>query len=109
MTLRPGEVPGPAIAVFPFLKTTKPVHLGSFTFRSTNDVKGLSEEDSACVREIADMLFLQDDLRIRTATYALLPPLNFTRDDPTFRELGHIQAIVAYCYSPPIHFRRPVL
>lgn len=101
MTLRPGEVPGPAIAVFPFLKTREPIRLGSLTFRSTDDVEGLGEKDSARVREIADMLFLQDDLRIRTATYAQLPPLYFTADDPTLRELGHIQAIIAYCYSAP--------
>src|SRR5260370_27970057 len=101
MTLRLGELPGPAVAVFPFLKTREHVRLGSFTFRSTDDVKDLSDEDSARVGEIADMLFLKDDLRIQTATYTLLPSLNLSSDDPTFRELLYIQAIVAYCYSAP--------
>ncbi len=73
MTLRPGEVPGRAIAVFPFLKTTDPIPLGSFSFRSTDDTSDLEKGDATNVREIADMLFLKDDLRIRSASYAVLP------------------------------------
>ena len=84
MTLRPGEVPGRGIAVFPFLKTSEPVRLGNFTFRSTDDTADLSEEDSAHVREIAEMLFLQDDLRIRSAAYAMLPALDLDKADRTF-------------------------
>ena len=50
--LRPGEVPGRAIAVFPFLKTRDPITLESFTFRSTDDVVvGLDPEDATHVRE----------------------------------------------------------
>ena len=101
MTLRPGEAPGRAIAVFSFLKTTEPIRLGSFTFRSTDDTTGLEPEDARHVREIADMLFLQDDLRVRSASYALLPPLDLDKTEPCLRELEHIQAIVAYCYSAP--------
>lgn len=105
MTLLPGESRGPAIAVFPFLKTREPVRLGDFTFRSTEDTKGLGEEDAARVREIAEMLFLQDDLRIRAAVYALLPPLDLDKkdDEPVLRKLDHVQAVVAYCYSAPRH------
>jgi len=76
MALRMGEVPGHGIAAFPFLKTSQPVRLGSFTFRSTDDIADLSTDDSAHVREISEMLFLQDHLRIRSATYAMLPALN---------------------------------
>lgn len=76
MTLRPGELPGRAIAVFPFLKTTNPIQLGSFSFRSTDDTSDLEKDDASNVREIADMLFLKDDLRIRSASYALLPQLD---------------------------------
>jgi hypothetical protein len=101
MTLRPAEVPGHGIAVFPFLKTSEPVRLGSFTFRSTDDTTGLEPEDARHVREIADMLFLQDDLRIRSASCALLAPLDLDKTEPCLRELEHIQAIVAYCYSAP--------
>ena len=103
MTLRPGEVPGRGIAVFPFLKTTDPIQLGSFSFRSTDDTSDLEKQDAANVREIADMLFLKDELRIRSASYALLPPLDLDKVDPAVPELERIQAIIAYCYSAPRH------
>jgi hypothetical protein len=60
MTLRPGEVAGRSFAVFPFLKTSEPIGLGSFAFRSTEDTTGLSDDDSAHLKEIAGMLFLQE-------------------------------------------------
>lgn len=101
MTLRPGETPGRGIAVFPFLKTSDAVRLGSFTFKSTDDTTGLSDEDAAHVREVAQMLFLKDDLRIRSASYALLPPLDLDKSEPLLKELEHVQAIVAYCYASP--------
>ena len=81
MTLRPGELPGRAIAVFPFLKTTDPIQLGSFSFRSTDDTSDLEKDDASNVREIADMLFLKDDLRIRSASYAILPQLDLGKVD----------------------------
>jgi hypothetical protein len=105
MTLRRGETPAHGIAVFPFLKTSESIRLGSFTFRSTDDTTDLSEEDSSHVREIAGMLFLLDDLRIRSAAYAMLPSLNLDKPEPCLRELEHIQAIVAYCYGAPSHWR----
>src|ERR1700729_2566020 len=103
MTLRPGEVAGRAIAVFPFLKTTDPITLGAFTFRSTDDTTGLDAEDAAHVREIADMLYLQDDIRIRSAAYAILPAIDLDKDegDLTLAQLERIQAVVAFCYSHP--------
>jgi hypothetical protein len=103
MTLRPGEVPGRAIAVFPFLKTTDPIQLGGFSFRSTDDTSDLAKGDAANVREITDMLFLKDNLRIRSASYAILPSLDLDKTDPAVSELERIQAIIAYCYSAPRH------
>jgi hypothetical protein len=86
MTLRPGEVPGRAVAVFPFLKTSDQITLGRFTFRSTDDTTGLNAEDAAHIREIADMLYLQNDLRIRSAAYSMLPAIDL---DKALRHLGH--------------------
>jgi hypothetical protein len=103
MTLRPGEAPGRAIAVFPFLKTTSRIQLGSFSFRSTDDTSDLEKDDAAHVREIAEMLFLKDDLRVRSASYAMLPPLDLDKTDQSVLELERIQAIIAYCYSAPRH------
>src|SRR5207247_4711398 len=88
-------------AVFPFLKTTDPITLGNFTFRSTDDTTGLDAEDAAHVREIADMFYLQDDLRVRSATYAMLPAVDLDKTEPRVTELERIQAVVAFCYSHP--------
>jgi len=101
MSLRPGETPGRAIAIFPFLKTSQSIRLGSLTFQSTDDTAGLSDEDAAHVREVAEMLFLQDDLRLKSASYALLPAVDLDKPDLTMQELERVQAIVAYCYSSP--------
>lgn len=103
MTLRPGEAPGRAIAVFPFLKTTDAIQLGRLSFRSTDDTSDLEEGDATNVREVADMLFLKDDLRIRSASYAILPRLDLDKTDPAVSELERIQAMIAYCYSAPRH------
>src|SRR5581483_11223613 len=103
MTLRPGEEQGRGIAVFPFLKTSGTIQLGNFVFRSTDDTSELEPEDAAHVREIAEMLFQKDHLRIRSASYALLQRVEFERADPAVLELERIQAIVAYCYSAPRH------
>lgn len=103
MTLRPGEEPGRAIAVFPFLKTSEPIRLGSLLFRSTDDTSGLEPEDAAHVREVTDMLFLKDDFRIRSSCYAMLEPIDLDNAHPAVLQLQRIQAIIAYCYSAPRH------
>ena len=100
MLFGPGEAGG-GIAVFPFLKTSEPVSIGSFIFRSTDDPTDLAEEDAKHVTEIAGMLFLRDDLRIRSASYAMLPPLRDPESRVALQELENIQSIIAYCYSAP--------
>jgi hypothetical protein len=53
-----------SFAVFPFLKTSAPVMIGGITLRSTLDTDDLSPVEATHVKEIAEMLFLQDHLRI---------------------------------------------
>ena len=108
MTLRPGEVPGRAIAVFPFLKTTDAIQLGSFSFRSTDDTSDLEKDNAANVREIADMLFLKDDLRVRSASYAMLPPLDLASDRLSDGRLmfGHDLTLEAVRANVPVSVRR---
>ena len=101
MTFAPGETPGQGVAVFPFLKTTHAIQLGNFRFRSTEDLDGLGDEDAQHVREVSQMFFLQDDLRIRSAAYAMLPSLDLDKAEPVLKELEHVQSVVAYCYGSP--------
>lgn len=87
--------------VFPFLKTSAPVVIGGITFRSTEDTGTLTNDQAEHVRHIADMLFLQDDLRIRSASYAIVPFIELDRTTSDLDHLANVQAIVAYCYAAP--------
>jgi hypothetical protein len=49
------------------------------------------------------MLFLQDDLRIKSASYCLLPFIDLEHPGPALEKLRRIQSIVAYCYAIPHH------
>ena len=44
------------IAIFPCLKTSAPICIGGYAFRSTTDLSGLSDEQAAAVSEVAAML-----------------------------------------------------
>jgi hypothetical protein len=88
-----------SIIVFPFLKTLDPISIGEISFRSTDDLVGLTEDDARFVSEISDMLFLQNNLRIRSASYALVPFIDLERISTPLIALERIQAVVAYCYA----------
>jgi len=90
-----------AVAIFPFLKTSAPVRIGNYIFRSTSDVEGLLPNQTKAVGELAQMLFAQDDLRVRSASYAILPPLEVHSGDRRLVELARLRDIVAYFYSAP--------
>lgn len=90
-----------AIAVFPFLKTSRPVRIGGYTFRSTNDVEGLSSEQTKAVTEIASMLFVQGNFRVKSASYSILPKLEVHSDDERLRHLAYLRDVVAYFYAAP--------
>ncbi len=90
-----------SIAVFPYLKTSGPVDIAGVTFRSTDDVAALSDDQRSSVADIAGMLFLQDDLRIKSATYAVVPAVDLTRFGSDVSLLSSIQAVIAYLYASP--------
>lgn len=90
-----------SFAVFPFLRTKEPVSIGELKFRSTDDTSGLSGEQANYVREIAAMLFLQDNLRIKSASYAIIPFVDLDQATVDLGHLENIQAFVAYCYASP--------
>jgi Apea-like HEPN len=92
-----------SIAVFPFLKTTATVQIGDMTFRSTDDIAGLSADRARSVVEVAEMLFLQDDLRIKSASYSMLSATDLEHPGPVLDKLKRIQTVVAYCYAIPHH------
>ena len=90
-----------SIAVFPFLKTSGSIRIGGHTFRSTTDVTDLPPEQAEAVTEIAQMLFVQDDLRVKSASYAIIPSLDLYGPSAAVDQLAHIRAVLAYLYSSP--------
>jgi hypothetical protein len=89
-----------SFVIFPFLKTYAKVQIGNLIFRPTNDTEDLTHEQVVCLNEIADMLFLQDDYRIKSASYAVT---SIDRQTNDIEHLKNVQAFVAYCYASPRH------
>lgn len=90
-----------SFAVFPFLKTSAPVRLPGTTLYSTDDTGHLSPEDAAHVSSIAAMLFAQDDLQIKSATYATIPAVDLDRSVVDIEALERLQTVIAYSYTTP--------
>ena len=90
-----------SIAVFPFLKTRSCVSIGGLTFRSTDNVDGLPPQQAESVIDIAKMLFLKDDFRIRSASYAVVPFVSLSEQSSDVAHLANLQATVAYLYTSP--------
>jgi hypothetical protein len=93
-----------SIAVFPFLKTSGAVSIGGLTFRPTVNFDGLPTQHAESVAEISSMLFLRDNLHIRSASYAIVPFVNLDYGTPDVTYLFRIQCTVAYLYASP-HLR----
>lgn len=97
-------------AVFPFLKTSAPVRIGSFEFRSTDDRTGLGQEDLEQVEEISSMLYWRDELRLKSSAFAIVPLIDSDRpyagsSVQVLSDLATVQAIVAYTYGAPDDLR----
>lgn len=90
-----------SIVVFPFLKTYGATDLGNLTFRSTQETDDLPEEQANSVKEIAQLLFLKDDLAIDNASYAIAPYIDINIPPDFISHLANIQAVVTYVYSTP--------
>jgi len=84
-----------SIAVFPFLKTSGRITIGGHTFRSTADIKDLPREQVEAVSEIARMLFVQGDHRVKSASYAIIPLLDLDSPSAAMDRLAYIRAVVA--------------
>jgi hypothetical protein len=61
----------------------------------------LSSEQAAAVSEIAQTLFVQGDLRVKSASYAIVPRIDFNQPDNNLDQLVRLRAVVAYIYALP--------
>jgi len=90
-----------SVAVFPYLKTSSPVLIGSYIFRSTDDQTVLPENQASAVAEVACTLFAKDDFRVESASYAIVPHVDQNRPGEELERLIELQAVVTYLYSQP--------
>lgn len=97
------EISEHSFVVFPYLKTLASFELGGLIFRSTDKLDGLAATDSKMVSEITAMLFLQNSVRIRSGTFALLPRLPDYQENESdhLDRVKAIQSVLAYCYAAP--------
>ena len=88
-----------SIAFFPYLKTSRAVQIGPYLFRSTDDLEGLSEAESTAVSEITAMLYAQNNLRVRSASYAVISPIHNLGMIQIPEVLKRVHTFVAYLYG----------
>ena len=93
--------PAFAIAIFPFLKTSGPITIGGHTFRSTDDLEGLDPAEARAVAELAQMLFVHGDLRVRSASYTLVRSMDIHGSDERLAQLARIRTVLCYLYGSP--------
>ena len=92
-----------SVVLFPFLKTSLPIQIGSLEFRSTDDLSGLPGEQAESVAEITEMLFVWDNQRIEKATYSITDriDLEYLSNISELDTIGEIETLVAYLYASP--------
>jgi hypothetical protein len=90
-----------SIAVFPYLKTSGPVRFGPYIFRSTDDLEGLSEAKATAVTEVTKMLYTQNNARVRSASYAVIPQIHVFGIFEIPEVLKRVHSLVAYLYGTP--------
>jgi len=97
------ESNGFSIIVFPYLKTSNSFNLGHIQFHSSDNVEGLKDEELKSLNEISEMMFLQNDLKIKSFTYACIPKIDFYSSHNVLEILFNIQSFIGYLYSNPRH------
>jgi len=90
-----------SIAVFPYLKTSGPVRFGPYLFRSTDDLEGLSKAQVTAVTEVTAMLYTQNNARVRSASYAVIPQIHVFGVFQIPEALKRVHSLVAYLYGTP--------
>jgi hypothetical protein len=90
-----------SIATFPYLKTSGPVQFGPYQFRSTDDLEGLSETQATAVTEVTAMLYTQNNARVRSASYAVIPQIHVSGLFQIPEVLRRVHSLVAYLYGTP--------
>jgi hypothetical protein len=90
-----------SIAVFPYLKTSRPVQFGPYLFGSTDDLEGLSKAQATAVAEVTAMLYTQNSARVLSASYAVIPQIHVSGIFRIPEALKRVHSLIAYLYGTP--------
>lgn len=88
--------------VLPYLKTSGPVCIRGISFKSNEDLTGLSDEAKEHLGKLLKLFYLKEDLQIESMTYAFKDLENSSQNEDEFlQRLFEAQALIAYLYSAP--------
>jgi hypothetical protein len=96
---------GFTVAVPLILKTSDPLKIAPYFFRSTNDLSKLSQAEFTAVTEIAQMLFVQNHARVLSASYAIVPWTDVSGQHPIPERIRREQTLAAYSYGSRLRER----
>ncbi|MFA5273106.1 MAG: hypothetical protein WC353_03005 [Candidatus Peribacter sp.] len=85
----------------PYWKTSEPLKFGGITFRSTEDLAGLSKSARKHIETISSLFFLRDDLKILKMTYAIVEAATDNLLYEKIQAASDFQTIMTYLYSAP--------
>ena len=89
------------LVIFPYLKTRDRFIIGGFEFRSTDDIADLPSDESDSIKNIVQMLYIQDDIRIKSATFAIAPITDNLKELPNVEVFEKIGLVIGYLYASP--------
>lgn len=90
-----------SIVMLPFLKTSAPTWIGRYLFRSTTDLEDVPDDRAQAVREVAAMLYAQNDEHPASSCFALVEAIDLDRPGLSLQGLGRLRAVIAYVYGSP--------
>jgi hypothetical protein len=90
-------------AILPYLKTSGLVKVRGIEFRSSNDLKGLSDQVQEHLRALFSMFFLRANHRIKEMVYSHLDFSSSSAEefDDMLKRLRQAHILIGYLYSSP--------
>jgi hypothetical protein len=92
-----------SLAIFPYLKTTKPIKYKDLVFRNIEDRTGVTEEINRDLDILSRIFFLRDDLLLKEPSYTIVERSSSEEQgaENLLNQLREFQILVNYIYSAP--------
>ncbi len=89
-----------AVAVFPYLKTSKTVSIRGCSFFSMDDIQKLEPPKRAFIQEVLGLFYIKDGYRPTEMACCLIDATRFEGDESgTLEEFSRVRNLVCYVYS----------